>query len=163
MSSLTRISRPSDLNVLTTDQGILAGTHIRTLDGVLPVEFLCPGDRIITRNGSARLVSVSTSRRKGVAVIRITASSLGHDRPETDLLLAPGQRVVIRDWRARVLYGTDVAAIAASRLADGEFVLTEFRADVRLFTLRFATEEVIYAEGLELACHATEPALTDAT
>lgn len=161
MTSLTKITGPWEDKDLKAGQGLLAGTHIRTLDGVLPVEFLCPGDRIVTRDGSARLVSLSTSRRKAISVIRITASSLGYDRPETDLLLAPGQRVVIRDWRARVLYGTAVAAIPASRLADGEFVLTEFRADVRLFTLRFATEEVIYAEGLELACLATEPALSD--
>lgn len=157
MDSLTRHTAPSGGD-LKTAQGILAGTHVRTLDGVLPVEFLEPGDRIVTRGGSARLVSMSSSRRRAVTLIRITASSLGHDRPETDLLLAPGQRVMIRDWRARVLYGAEFAAIPAASLADGEFVLAEMRAEARLFTLRFDTDEVIYAEGLELACFATETA-----
>ncbi len=53
----------------------------------------------------------------------------------------------MRDWRARALYGADVAAIPAARLVDGEF---QFEA--RLLTLRFADPEVIWAEGLELAC-----------
>lgn len=134
--------------------GLSAGTQISTLDGFLPVEFLQPGDRIVTRAGSRRLVAVSVMQRKIATVVRIRASTLGHDRPEQDLLLAPGQPVMIRDWRARVLYGADVAAIPASRLADGEFVVTEVLRDVRLYTLRFAEDEVIYAEGLEIACPA---------
>jgi hypothetical protein len=156
MRSLTWMTDTFDDADISSRQGLLAGTQVRTLDGVLPVEFLAPGDRIVTRSGSARLVSVSTSRRAIMSLIRITASSLGYDRPESDLFLAPGQRVMIRDWRARVLYGADFAAIPASRLADGEFVLAVTRTDARLFTLRFECEEVIYAEGLELACLATE-------
>ena len=81
------------------------------------------------------------------------ASTLGHDRPEADLLLGPGQPVVVRDWRARVLYGAEVAAVPSARLADGEFVLRETHA-LRLYTLRFAEDEVIWAEGVELACPA---------
>jgi hypothetical protein len=134
--------------------GLFAGTQIRTLDGLLPVEFLEPGDRIVTRAGSRRLVAVSVMQRRIASVVRIRATTLGHDRPEQDLLLAPGQPVMIRDWRARVLYGADMAAIPASRLADGEFVVTEVLRDVRLYTLRFDEEEVIYAEGLEIACPA---------
>ncbi len=162
MNSLIRTIKAPDPGQLRAAQGFLIGTHIRTLDGSLPVEFLGPGDRIVTRNGTARLVSVSASRRRAMPLIRITASSLGYDRPEADLLLAPGQRVVIRDWRARVLYGTEIATVPAARLADGEFVLAESRADARLFTLRFQTDEVIYAEGLELACLATEALETTA-
>ena len=156
MDNEYRIRAHSEAHVLAEGQGLLSCTHVRTLDGILPVEVICPGDRVVTHRGTARLVSISASRRRDMAVIRITASSLGHDRPEADLLIAPGQPVMIRDWRARVLYGTDTAAVPAARLADGEIVLTERRADVQMFTLRFETEEVIYAEGLELACQATE-------
>ena len=38
---------------------MLAGTMVRTLDGLIPVEFLTPGDRIVTRAGARRLTSVS--------------------------------------------------------------------------------------------------------
>ena len=140
--------------------GMLAGTRVRTLDGILPVEYLSPGDRIVTRAGARRLTSVSVVLRKSVDLVRIRASTVGHDRPDEDLFLSPGQPVIIRDWRAQALYGVPVAAIRAARLADGEFICLETHRNARLFTLRFDDEEVIYAEGLELACPAflTEPA-----
>ncbi|WP_149589102.1 Hint domain-containing protein [Tabrizicola flagellatus] len=133
---------------------MLAGTLVRTLDGLIPVEFLTPGDRIVTRAGARRLASVSVVARKQVTLVRIKASTMGHDRPDQELLLSPGQPVLIRDWRAQALYGLPVAAIPAARLADGEFVCIETHRNVRLFTLRFDEDEVIYAEGLELACPA---------
>lgn len=132
---------------------------VRTLDGVLPVEFLTPGDRIVTRAGARRVTSISVVTRKQVDLVRIRASTMGHDRPDQDLLLSPGQPVVIRDWRAQTLYGVSAAAIPAARLADGEFICMETHRQVRLFTLRFDDEEVIYAEGLELACPAFLPEL----
>jgi hypothetical protein len=141
--------------------GMLVGTMVRTLDGVLPVEFLERGDRIVTRSGARRIASVAVLARRHVQLIRIRASTMGHDRPDRDLLLTPGQPVVIRDWRAKALYGTPAAAIPAARLADGEFVLPETLAKAYLFTLRFDEEEVIYAEGLELACPARAPLLQE--
>lgn len=138
--------------------GILAGTRVRTCDGTLPVDYLEPGDRIVTRAGLRRLLSISVARRKGVALIRICASTMGHDRPDRDLLLTPDQAVMIRDWRATALYGAAAAAVPARRLADGAFVVRETHLNARLYTLRFAEDEVIYAEGLELACPALETA-----
>lgn len=136
--------------------GLVAGTLVRTLDGILPVEFLEPGDRVVTRSGARQLGSISVSKRRMLRVVRISASTLGHDRPEHDLILAPGQRVVIRDWRAQAIYDTAVALIPAARLVDGGFIREEVLAEVRLFTLRFAEDEVIWAEGLEIACPAME-------
>jgi hypothetical protein len=138
---------------------MLAGTMVRTLDGLIPVEFLTPGDRVVTRAGARRLTSVSVVLRKEADMIRVKASTMGHDRPDQDLLLSPGQAVLIRDWRARALYGVAVAAIPVSRLADGEFICRETVSNARLFTLRFDEDEVIYAEGLELACPAFLPEL----
>jgi hypothetical protein len=137
-------------------QGIAFGVQIRTLAGVIPVEFLAPGDRIVTRSGARRLVSLSVRDRRNHDLVRIRASTLGHDRPEHDLLVGPDQPVLIRDWRARVLYGADQAVIPACRLVDGEFVVTERQRLARLFTLRFDDAEVIYAEGIEIACDPVE-------
>lgn len=133
--------------------GMAAGTRIRTLDGLLPVEFLEPGDRIVTRSGARRLAAVQVRRFRCLDLIRLKASTLAHDCPDADLLLAPGQPVVIRDWRARMLYQADVAAVPAARLTDGQNVAREIR-EARLYTLRFDEDEVIWAEGVELACAA---------
>jgi Hint domain len=142
--------------------GMAAGTGIRTLDGTIPVEYLEPGDRVVTRSGARRLMAVSVRKHQGEGLIRIRVSTLGHDRPEHDLLIAEGQHVFLRDWRARLLFGTDVVAVPAARLADGEFILREsgrpVAAPVYLYTLRFDQDEVIWASGLELVCPAVVPA-----
>jgi hypothetical protein len=160
MTAQLLLSGALALRPSTDVTGILAGSHVRTLDGVLPVDFLAPGDRVVTRSGARRLASVSVLRRRALDLVCIRAATLGHDRPERDLWLAPDQRVLVRDWRARALYGAEVAAIPASRLADGEFILARTRKAVRLFTLRFDEDEVIWAEGVELACAAAEVAAT---
>ena len=67
---------------------------------------------------------------------------------------------MIRDWRARAIYGTPVAVLPAERLADGDLVRLEILAEARIFTLRFAEDEVIWAEGLEIACPAMETETT---
>lgn len=146
----------------TGHYGLLSGTLVRTMDGLLPVEFLAPGDRIICRDGARRLLQITASQHDQITLVRVRASTIGHDRPDQDILLAPDQPILIRDWRAKALYGQEAAAIPAYRLADGEFILTETRKNICLFTLQFAEEEVIYAEGLELACPAFEPAIATA-
>ena len=138
--------------------GMLAGSRIRTLEGTLPVEYLEPGDRIVTRSGARRLTGVSVQVLADADLVRICASTLGHDRPDQDLLVLPGQPIMIRDWRARALYGAAVAAIPAARLVDGAFIRRETLQDARLFTLQFDEDEVVHAEGLEIACPVQLPA-----
>ncbi|MFE3835509.1 Hint domain-containing protein [Pseudogemmobacter sonorensis] len=139
---------------LDSPRGLTAGTTVLTLDGALPVQFLSPGDRVVTRNGARELVAVEVAVLRGQEMVRISAASLGHDRPEADLFVAPGQKILVRDWRAKALYGKPAAMVAAERLADGSYIRKETVAEVRLFTLRFARDEVIYAAGLELCCEA---------
>lgn len=141
--------------------GMLAGSRIRTLEGTLPVEYLEPGDRIVTRSGARQLIGVSVQVLENADLIRIRASTLGHDRPDQDLLVLPGQPIMIRDWRAGALYGVPVAAIPAARLVDDEFVRRETLQDARLYALKFDGDEVVYAEGLEIACPVQTPTLVD--
>ena len=132
--------------------GILAGTPVLTLDGELPVEFLEIGDRVLTRAGARRLKGVEVSVVRNARMVRIGASTLGHDQPFDDVLVPASQPVLVRDWRAQALAGQPQAMIAANRLTDGEFIRGEILAEARIFTLRFEDEAVVYAGGLELSC-----------
>ena len=40
--------------------GLPCGTEVMTADGALPVEYLEPGDRVITRGGMRRLRAIDT-------------------------------------------------------------------------------------------------------
>ena len=135
--------------------GLAIGTQIATLDGMIPVEFLNPGERVITRRGRALLRAVTALPVSG-RFVQIAQGALGHDRPGAPLVLGAATRLLIRDWRAQALYGKAQALVPAGRLVDGQYV-TEFRPDtprgkLRLYVLHFDAPEVVYAEGVEIGC-----------
>jgi hypothetical protein len=140
-------------------QGLVIGTKILTMTGERPVEQLSAGDRLITRSGMHRLVEITRTWAQNLDVVHITEGVLDHDRPETDIFLAPSQAILIRDWRAMAIAGTPSAMIPAARLVDGEYIRHEILPEAQLFTLHFAEPVVIYAGGLELSCPAALPAL----
>ena len=132
--------------------GLVAGTRVMTMDGDLPVEYLTPGDRILTRAGARNLLDIKVRVDHDVDMVRIGAGTIGHDRPCQETLVPMHQMLLIRDWRAQALYGAPQALVAAGRLADGTMVKVETVAEARVFTLEFDGDVVIYAGGLEIAC-----------
>lgn len=149
-SSLNQLPNPT--RAPQSAVGLTLGTKVMTMDGELPVEFLTPGDRIITRAGVRRLASVSVRVDQNVDMVRIGAGTLGFDRPCAETLVPLHQMILIRDWRAQTLYGAPQALVAAGRLADGSMIRVETVAEARIFTLSFDADVVIYAAGLELEC-----------
>ena len=141
--------RPVDAAPL---HGVVAGAKVMTLEGELPVEYLMPGDRVLTRGGARVLRSVEVAVAADAAMVRISAETLGVDTPEDDMLVSPGQPVMVRDWRARAMCGAASGMVAAARLVDGEYIRVERIKEIRIFTLRFDEMAVIYVGGLELGC-----------
>ncbi|WP_323765491.1 Hint domain-containing protein [Marinovum sp.] len=141
----------------TVVSGLLAGTRLWTMEGDLPVQYLSPGDRIITRDsGMVRLGSV-TLREVSCVTVRIKAGSQGHTRPEDDLVLPATQPVLVRDWRAQALFGASQVMVPISRLVDGQFVTLGARETLRLIELRFDRPHILYADGIEIACATAAP------
>ena len=131
--------------------GFATGTIVLSQEGEMPVEFLSPGDRIISRDtGFATLAHISYSLRL-IRAVRFAAGSLGHTRPEQDLILPESQKVLVRDWRAQSLFGVDKALVQASQLIDGEFICDLGLQPMTLYQLHFSQPHVIYAGGLEVA------------
>ena len=151
--------RIADDHAVKTQTGLTTGTRVMTLDGPLPVEFLQPGDRIVTRQGVRNLRGVRVSVRQKARAVTIRASALGHHRPEADITVAADHRILVRDWRARALYATDQATVPAEKLVGGEHVTLRTVAELRTFDLIFDEAQVIYAEGTEVAM-ATAPVST---
>lgn len=122
------------------------------MDGMLPVEYLHEGDRIITRSGMRRLKRLDVTEYEAAPACHIASSVLGHDRPESDITVGPATALHIRDWRAKVLYGRDEVLVQAGRLVDNTYItLDETTARRRFFSLVFDTREIFYAGGLEVA------------
>lgn len=135
--------------------GLPSDSYILTLDGERQVSELNVGDRVITRDsGVARVTSVR-SRKVSARAVRILAGSLGHTRPERDVLLPAGQPVLIRDWRAAAVFSSVGAAMVdAERLVDGEFITEAGEQEMTLYELSFERPHILYVDGLELASDA---------
>lgn len=135
-----------------TCQGIPSGASVLTLRGAVAVQDLQPGERIITRNGARTLRALVQDIVSDLDVVRIAPGALGHDRPEVAMVLPADQALFLRDWRAQAIYGTREAMVPASRLVDGEFLRADRVAELSLFRLHFDGAEIIYVDGVELAC-----------
>ena len=153
-------ARLPSLNVVEHQAGLLGGALIMTLDGEMRVSDLRPGSRVITRDSGMAVLRAVRHRRVTGRAVRIKASSLGHNRPERDATLPAGQPVLVRDWRAKALFGAEQALVPAERLVDGEFVTLHNNATMTLYELEFDTPHVLYVDGLEVASHLGNHATT---
>ena len=145
---MTRIAR--NATQTRTQTGLAAGARVMTLDGPIPVEFLEPGDRIVTRRGIRSLRAIRVVERAEAEMVAIPASALGHGRPQHDIVVAAAQPMILRDWRALTLYGEMQALLPAARLCDGKHVTAKRLVELRTFSLSFDVPEVVFAEGVEL-------------
>ncbi|APZ52365.1 Hint domain-containing protein [Salipiger abyssi] len=135
---------------------LVAGTVVLTLDGAIPVEFLSPGDRVITRDSGTAILRALHRSRIRTKLVAIRAGTLGNSRPGSDAILPAQQEILVRDWRAKALFGASCALVPAERLADGEFIREIGTREVDLVELRFDAPHILYADGLELAAAAAE-------
>lgn len=137
---------------------LVAGTVVLTLEGALPVEFINPGDRVITRDSGMAVVRQVRRRLRRMRAVSIRAGSLGNARPDQDITLSASQEVLVRDWRAPMLFGASQALIPVERLVDGEFIRLLGVIEVETVELVFDAAHILYADGLELASAAAVPA-----
>lgn len=133
---------------------LAAGTEILTLDGTLPIEFLNPGDRVITRDSGTAVLRHMRGFTTFVPAVSIRPGSLGHMRPDRVLHLPATQEILLRDWRAETLFGARQALVPVSRLVDGNFIRALGLQRMTLIELSFDAPHILYADGLELAAAA---------
>lgn len=145
-------------------EGMVAGTLVATEMGWLPVEDLRPGDRVVTfDNGMVpvRDAAVSQLMTGGSRVPRaywplsVPEKALGNRK---EMLLLPEQSVLIESDEGEDLFGDPFLLVAASAL-DGYCGIERVApaTEMKIVTLRFDSEEVVYANGMVLM-HCPKPA-----
>ena len=141
-----------ETQTLSNADGFAIGSTILTLEGEMPVEFLTPGDRVITRDsGMAVLMGIEAIEIE-TDMVWVMGGSLGHNKPDGDTLLPANQHILLRDWRAEALAGASQAFAPAAALIDGEFIRDAGRKTVTLYKLTFDAPHILYVDGLELSC-----------
>ena len=139
--------------------GFPVGTHILTDTGPVAVETLTAGDLVLTRNGGAQpILSVDTVTRRARA-IKFSEACFGRTGPICDMLLPEEQPVLIRDWRARALFGQSQAMVCAGQLVDDTFIHDIGPRRFLLFRLDLGRARVVQGFGIDLgtAAQASSP------
>lgn len=151
------------------ETGFVAGTMIETPAGPRPVEVLGAGDRVVTRDagvqtvlwvghhwiGAARLMAEPELRP-----VRIRAGAPGFARLSQDLLVAPGQRILIAGSAARALFNADEVLVAARDLVDGRTISrVSDLGSVGYIDLLLGSHQVLKANGI--ASESLHPANSD--
>lgn len=144
--------------------GFGPGTGILTAEGELPVEFLEPGDRIVTRDrGLVALARVIARQVPACEVLRVHPAVLDPANAAAPFLISAQQQLVLTDWRARVMHGQRAALITANMLVDGEHIARiDDTAPVRLFQIVFddARHVIPLAGGTLLAASPKVPQMS---
>ncbi|WP_323768612.1 Hint domain-containing protein [Marinovum sp.] len=134
------------------------GSLIMTSSGEVPVETLCVGDRVLTRDNGhqvIRWVGVRQVAPERLALtpalrpIRIAAGALGAECPERDMQVSPQHRVLIGSTATQVWFGEDEVLVAATHLTclDGVEVAGP-ETPVTYIHILFDQHEVILSDGL---------------
>ncbi len=138
------------VNLTTLAPCFTAGTLINTDVGPRPIEVLCPGDLVLTRDHGAqpvRWIGSSTCRARGPDTpVVFAADALGsHDRIE----LSRNHRVLVRSARAELLFGeTEILVKAKDLINEGTVALREDGNPVIYFHLLFDRHEIICGNGM---------------
>jgi len=135
------------------------GTRIRTADGDLPIERIREGHKVQTKdNGLQEVLWIGEKRISGARLyampelrpIRLRAGALGVERPDEDLLVSPGHRMLVKGAPARALYNQDEVLVRATDLIDDRSVVRDHTlASVTYVHLLLPSHEVVFANGLE--------------
>ncbi|MEM9853874.1 MAG: Hint domain-containing protein [Pseudomonadota bacterium] len=147
------VSRRSDGPVLALRaklSGFCEGTPIVTRDGLLPIEHLHIGDKLVTRRAGLQALAWIEALFVTTFAVAVAPGAMGAGKPESEIMLPEGQRFLIRDWRAEALYGGQAVGVPAWRLADGTSLRRLGPRTMRIFRLGFERQEVIYSGGLQL-------------
>lgn len=152
-------SAPADPEAAGSVICFTPGTRILTPAGAVPVEMLREGDLVQTRDNGPQPVCWTGSRRMSGArlftlpalrPVRLRAGAFGIARPERDLLVSPGHRMLVRGRAAQALFNTPEVLVSARDLVNGDSVVQDLRVpEVTYIHLLLPRHEVLFAEGVE--------------
>ncbi|MEM6618581.1 MAG: Hint domain-containing protein [Pseudomonadota bacterium] len=125
------------------------GTRIMTGDGERAIETLTPGDLVHTRDAGlqpVRWIGFTTVDGRGdFAPVRVAAGALGNRR---SLSLSPQHRVLLTDWRASLLFGTEEVLVPVRHLINDSTIRRVPQARVRYMHLLCDGHQIVFAEGM---------------
>lgn len=134
-------------------------TLIDTINGSVPIQILREGDlvkcgdgqlRPICWVGSKKLSEEDLAQKPEWHPIRLRKNALGDGQPNRDLVLSPNHNVLLRDWRAELLFGDNEVLVPAKHLTNDFSIHPDYdRTEVEYFHILLEGHHTIFADGLE--------------
>ncbi|MEP3345447.1 MAG: Hint domain-containing protein [Litoreibacter sp.] len=125
-----------------------AGTKILTENGPVAVQYLQPGDLVMTRDAGLQELTWTGARRVDalgdLAPIVISKGALGNSR---ELVVSPQHRMLIEGWRAELLFGEEEVFVKAKDLVNDETIYVREGGKVNYHHILFDDHQVVFAEG----------------
>ncbi|MGO4915566.1 Hint domain-containing protein [Pseudogemmobacter sp. W21_MBD1_M6] len=125
-----------------------SGTRIMTPQGERAIETLRPGDMVVTLDSGPQPIRWIDSRTVpaygNLAPIRFDTRVLNTHRP---LLVSPQHRMLIKGYRAELLFGQSEVLVSAKHLLDNQAVTQAVGGTVTYVHMMFDAHEIVYAEG----------------
>lgn len=131
--------------------GLVAGTQILTGEGAVPVEFLQPKARIISRAHGIVLLKDIVATTEHLHMIQLAPGTLGADEQEHATIMPAAQPVLLRGPRAKAFSEATQTVAPVGCLVNDVDIVDLGQRHVRIFKLVFDRPEVIYADGIEVA------------
>lgn len=134
------------------------GTLILTNRGPVAVEQLAVGDLVVTRDhglqplrwtGSRSLDRIDLALAPKLRPIRIRAGALGNGLPETNLMVSPQHRVLVRSSIAQRMFGAAEVLVAAKQLLAIEGIEQVDAEAVDYVHILFDRHEIVTSNGAE--------------
>lgn len=135
------------------------GTRIATPLGLRLIEELRPGDKVQTKDNGVQEIQWTGARRMTGArlfampelrPVRIRPGALGKGRPDEELLVSPGHRILFEGDIAMDLFNTSEVLIAAKDLVNGDSVAVDYALrEVTYVHMMFERHQVVWANGIE--------------
>ena len=123
------------------------GTKIRTDHGEVPIEQLEVGDMVQTvDNGFEPIRWIGSKTVSGIgrhAPISFQKGTLGNKR---ELRLSPQHRVLLRDWRAELMFGYSEVLVPAKSLVNEVTIRRIVGGSVEYFHLLLDSHNLVFAE-----------------
>ena len=132
------------------------GTLIETDHGPRPIEELCVGDKVLTRDNGVQRIRWIGSRAIELGMgeemqplqpIRLTKDCLGPGVPDRDICLSPMHRVLINDPVVQILTGEQEAFCSVGHLVNGRSIIREAVQDTCYFHILFDDHQVLRSSG----------------
>ena len=155
-----RIEATLDAAGMAQMPGLAAGTELMTADGMVPVDWLRPGDRVLTRDHGfqpllwvgrfdpAAAGAAETEDAVAAQPMVIEADAIAPGLPARPLTVAPRHRLLLQGGQLQLLFGHDAMFCAARDLAGWAGIAPAASGGGTVYTLLLPQHEAILADGL---------------